>query len=133
MIRYTTAWSLRGKYLFVLSEFDPDEPLATFTKFYPINGYANQYMDNPIQVVEGETARFYVMGIGGVLQSPFHIHSTIFKVWQSGILWNEPHWAQTHLIGNGDTAIIEAKWEEAGKVPIPRSRNTGGTRFHGNN
>jgi len=103
------------EYLFVLSEFDPEDPLATFTKFYPINGYANQYMDNPIQVVEDELARFYVMGIGGVLQSPFHVHSTIFKVWPSGILWNEPYYAQTHLIGNGDTAIIEAKWSEAGR------------------
>ncbi len=103
------------EYLFVLSEFDPEDPLATITRFYPINGYANQYMDNPIQVVEDELARFYVMGIGGVLQSPFHVHSTIFKVWPSGILWNEPHYAQTHLIANGDTAIIEAKWSEAGR------------------
>ncbi len=103
------------EYLFVLSEFDPEDPLATITKFYPINGYANQYMDTPIRVVEDKLARFYVMGIGGVLQSPFHIHSTIFKVWPSGILWNEPHYAQTHLIGNGDTAIIEAKWSEPGR------------------
>jgi hypothetical protein len=103
------------EYLFVLSEFDPEDPLATITRFYPVNGYANQYMDNPIRVVEDELARFYVMGIGGVLQSPFHVHSTIFKVWPSGILWNEPHYAQTHLIANGDTAIIEAKWSEAGR------------------
>ena len=72
-------------------------------------------MDNPIQVVEGELASFYVMGVGGVLQSPFHVHSTIFKVWQSGILWNEPHYAQTHLVGNGDTAIIEATWDTPGR------------------
>lgn len=103
------------EYLMVLSEFDPENPLAETTRFYPINGYANQYMDNPIQVVENETTRFYVIGIGGVLQSPFHMHSTIFKVWQSGILWNVPHHAQTHLIANGDTAIIEAKWAEAGR------------------
>lgn len=103
------------EYLFVLSEFDTKDPLAPITEFYPVNGYPNQYMDNPIKVLKGETARFYVVGIGGVLQSPFHIHSTIFKVWQSGILWNAPHHAQTHLIANGDTAIIEAKWSEAGR------------------
>ena len=103
------------EYLFVLSEFDPEDPLATITQFYPVNGYANQYMDNPIRIVEDELARFYVMGIGGVLQSPFHVHSTIFKVWPSGILWNEPYFAQTHLIANGDTAIIEAKWSEPGR------------------
>jgi nitrite reductase (NO-forming) len=103
------------EYVFVLSELDPTNPLANFTKFYPINGYADQYMEEPIRVVKNETARFYVIGIGGVLQSPFHIHSTLFKVWQSGILWNAPHWAQTHLVGNGDTAIIEAKWDEPGR------------------
>lgn len=103
------------EYLFTLSEFDPENALADTTRFYPMNGYANQYMDNPIQVVENETVRFYVMGIGGVIQSPFHLHSTIFKVWPSGILWNAPHHAQTHLIANGDTAIIEAKWSEPGR------------------
>ena len=103
------------EYFFTLSEFDPNNALEYFTEYYMINGYANQYMDNPIQVVKGELARFYVAGVGGVLQSPFHVHSTIFKVYQSGILWNEPYFAQTHLIGNGDTAIIEAQWDEPGK------------------
>ena len=103
------------EFFFVLSEFDPEDPLTHFPKFYPINGYANQYMDNPIKVVKDELTRFYVIGIGGVIQSPFHVHSTIFKVWPSGILWNEPYWAQTHLVANGDTAIIEAKWSEPGK------------------
>ena len=103
------------EYFFVLSEMDPNNALEYFTEYYPVNGFANQYMDNPIQIVKGELARFYVIGIGGVLQSPFHIHSTIFKVYPSGILWNEPYFAQTHLVANGDTAIIEAKWDNLGK------------------
>jgi len=103
------------EYFFALSEFDPNNALEYFTKYYMINGYANQYMDKPIQVVKGELARFYVIGVGGVMQSPFHVHSTIVKVYPSGILWNEPYYAQTHLIGNGDTAIVEAKWEKPGK------------------
>jgi nitrite reductase (NO-forming) len=103
------------EYFFTLSEFDPNNALEYFTEFYPINGFANQYMDNPIRVVSGELTRFYVVGIGGVLQSPFHVHSTIMEVYPSGILWNEPYSAQTHLIGNGDTAIIEATWDQPGK------------------
>jgi len=103
------------EYFFTLSEFDPNNPLEYFTKYYPINGYANQYMDdNSIKVVKGELVRFYVIGIGGVLPSAFHVHSTIAKVYPSGILWNEPYFAQTHLIANGDTAIIEAKWDTPG-------------------
>jgi len=103
------------EFFFTLSEFDPNNALEYFTEYYMINGYANQYMDNPIQVVKGELVRFYVAGVGGVLQSPFHVHSTIFKVYPSGILWNEPYYAQTHLIGNGDTAIIEVQWDKPGK------------------
>ncbi|MCV0431683.1 multicopper oxidase domain-containing protein [Nitrosopumilus sp.] len=103
------------EYFFTLSEFDPTNALEYFTEYYPINGYAGQYMDHPIKVVSGELNRFYVVGIGGVLQSPFHIHSTIMQVYPSGILWNEPYFAQTHLIGNGDTAIIEATWDTPGK------------------
>lgn len=103
------------EYFFTLSEFDPNNTMDYFTKYYPLNGYANQYMDdNPIQVVKGELVRFYVIGIGTVLSSPFHIHSTIAKVYPSGILWNEPYYAQTHLIANGDTAIFEMKWDEPG-------------------
>jgi plastocyanin len=70
--------------------------------------------DNSIKVVKGELVRFYVVGIGGVLPSAFHVHSTIAKVYPSGILWNEPYFAQTHLIANGDTAIIEVKWNTPG-------------------
>jgi len=103
------------EYFFTLSEFDPNNALEYFTKYYPINGYANQYMDdNSIKVVKGELVRFYVIGIGGVLPSAFHVHSTIAKVYPSGILWNEPYFAQTHLIANGDTAIIEVKWDDPG-------------------
>lgn len=102
------------EFFFTLSEFDPNNTMDYFTKYYPLNGYANQYMDNPIQVVKGELVRFYVAGIGTVLPSSFHLHSTIFKVYPSGILWNEPYYAQTHLIANGDTAIIEATWDEPG-------------------
>lgn len=103
------------EYLFVLSEFDPKNAMENFPQFYPINGYANQYMDNTIKVKINENARFYVMNIGTVLPTAFHLHSTIFKVYPSGILWNEPIFAQTHLIGTGDTAIMEAKWKDMGK------------------
>ena len=102
------------EYFFTLSEFDPNNTLEYFTKYYPLNGYVSQYMDNPIQVVKGELVRFYVIGIGTVLPSPFHIHSTLSKVYPSGILWNKPYFAQTHLIANGDTAIFEVKWDEPG-------------------
>lgn len=103
------------EYLLVLSELDPEDAMAYFPKYYPINGYPNQYMNNPVQVVKDETARFYVMNIGTVLTTPFHIHSTMMKVWPSGILWNEPYHAQTHTLGMGDAAIIEASWEEPGR------------------
>ena len=103
------------EYLFTLSEFDPTNPMEYFPEFYLINGYAGQYMENTIKVVQNETARFYVIGMETVLQSLFHIHSTIFQVYESGLLWNKPHFAQTHVVGNGNAVIIEAKWTDPGK------------------
>ena len=106
------------EYLFVQSEFDPNNAMESFPQFYPINGYANQYMDDPIKVKRNENTRFYVMNIGTVLPQAFHLHSTIFKVYPSGMLWNHPVFAQTHLVGTGDTAIVEAKWEQTGRYAI---------------
>lgn len=103
------------EYLLVLSEFDPQNTLQEFPQYYPINGYVDQYLDNPLMVKKDENVRFYVMNIGTVLPASFHLHSTIFKVYQSGILYNSPTYEQTHLVAIGDTAIVEAKWSTTGK------------------
>ena len=103
------------EYALVLSEFDPMNPEAFIPKYYPMNGYADQYMDNnSLQARQNELVRFYVVNIGTTIPYSFHLHSTIFKVYQSGLISNKPIDAQTISIGPGDAAIVEAVWKSPG-------------------
>ncbi|HKU48893.1 MAG TPA: multicopper oxidase domain-containing protein [Nitrososphaera sp.] len=100
----------------VMSEFDPDNQDNFIAKYYPVNGYTDQYMgdDNSLKVKQNELVRFYVVNIGTTIPYSFHLHSTIFKVYQSGLVSNTPIDAQTIEIGPGNTAIVEARWKWPG-------------------
>lgn len=104
------------EYYMVMSEFSTDE--KNVTKFladhYPINGYSYQYMGDPIQINQGDLLRIYLVNLGITVSSPMHLHSTIFDVYPSGLLSNEPYKAQTIEVAPGDAAIIEAKWRYPG-------------------
>jgi nitrite reductase (NO-forming) len=104
------------EYYMVFSEFSTDE--NNLTKFiadvYPINGYSYQYMSNPIEFNQTDLLRIYAINVGSTIPAPLHLHSTIFKVYPSGLLSNQPYDAQTIPISPGDATIIEAKWKYPG-------------------
>lgn len=103
------------EFALVLSEFDPDNQDNFVAKYYPINGYADQYMDeNALEVKQNELVRFYVINIGTTIPYSFHLHSTIFKVYPSGLPSNVPIDTQTIEIGPGNAAIVEASWKSPG-------------------
>jgi plastocyanin len=103
------------EYALVLSEFDPDNQDNFVAKYYPVNGYTDQYMgDNALQVKQNQLVRLYVINIGTTIPYSFHLHSTIFKTYPSGLPSNEPLDAQTVEIGPGNAAIIEARWKWPG-------------------
>jgi plastocyanin len=84
------------------------------TEYYPINGYLDQYVKNPLTLNQDELLRLYVINIGTTIPYQFHLHSTTFKAYPSGLLSNHPIDAQTIPIGPGDASIIEAQWEYPG-------------------
>jgi FtsP/CotA-like multicopper oxidase with cupredoxin domain len=99
----------------VLSEFDTDNQDNFVAKYYPVNGYIDQYMgENALEVRQNELVRFYVINIGTTIPYSFHLHSTIFKTYASGLPSNDPVDAQTIEIGPGNAAIVEAKWKWPG-------------------
>ena len=102
------------EFVMVLSEFDDENIMKFETEYYPINGYLDQYVQNPIQVNRDELVRLYVINIGTTIPYQFHLHSTIFKAYPSGLLSNEPVDVQTAPVGPGDATLIEAKWEYPG-------------------
>ncbi|HEX7034103.1 MAG TPA: multicopper oxidase domain-containing protein, partial [Nitrososphaera sp.] len=86
----------------VLSEFDPENQDNFVARYYPVNGYADQYMgENALEVRQNELVRFYVLNIGTTVPYAFHLHSTVFKVYPSGLPSNERIDAQTIEIGPG--------------------------------
>jgi nitrite reductase (NO-forming) len=102
------------EFVMVMSEYDSKDIMKFEAEYYPINGYADQYITNPLRVNHGELVRMYVINIGTTIPYQFHLHSTIFKAYPSGLLSNKPIDAQTYPVGPGDAAIIEAKWKYPG-------------------
>jgi len=103
------------EFALVYSESDPPSQQNFQALYYPVNGYFDQYMDgNALKVNQYELVRFYIINIGTTTPISFHPHSTIFKVYQSGMLSNEPFDAQTLEIGTGNAAIVEARYNWPG-------------------
>jgi nitrite reductase (NO-forming) len=102
------------EFVMVIGEYDSKEVMKFEAEYYPINGYADQYIINPLEVNNDELVRMYVINIGTTIPYQFHLHSTTFKAYPSGLFSNQPIDAQTYPIGPGDAAIIEARWKYPG-------------------
>ena len=86
--------------------------------YYPINGYSYQYMQHPLEINQGDILRLYLVNEGITIPVSLHLHSTIFDVYPSGLLSNEPYQAQTIPVAPGDAAIVEAKWRYPGSYML---------------
>jgi nitrite reductase (NO-forming) len=103
------------EFVMVMGEYDSKDIMKFEAEYYPINGYADQYMKYPLEAMSGELVRMYVINIGTTIPYQFHLHSTIFKAYPSGLLSNEPIDAQTIAVGPGDATIVEARWKYPGE------------------
>ena len=52
--------------------------------------------------------------MGITILSPMYLHNTIFDVYPSGLLSNEPYQTQSIAVAPGDAPIVEAKWRYPG-------------------
>lgn len=102
------------EFMMVMGEYDSRNINNFEAEYYPINGYADQYVANPIHANYDELVRFYVINIGTTIPYQFHLHSATFLAYPSGLVSNTPIHAQTYPVGPGDATIIEAKWEYPG-------------------
>jgi nitrite reductase (NO-forming) len=83
------------------------------------NGYANQYVDNPIKIRMNETVRVFVQNSGPNIWSSFHVVGSIFdKVYINGNPKNVQYGLQSVSIGPGDGAVVEFQVEEPGMYPF---------------
>ena len=80
------------------------------------NGYANQYVDHPLEADPGELVRVYILNAGPSKWSAFHVIGTIFdRTWQEGVVGGP---AQTVNIAPSQGAIVEFSMEEDGTYPF---------------
>ena len=82
--------------------------------YYMINGYADQYVHNPLQINQDDLMRIYLINLGTTIPASFHLHSTTFLTYPSGLWDNPPIHSQTVSVAPGDASIVEAKWKYPG-------------------
>ncbi|OLD03306.1 hypothetical protein AUG19_03885 [archaeon 13_1_20CM_2_54_9] len=67
----------------VMNGFDVD--FDGENEFYSINGIANYYLDNPIQIRVGELVRIYLVNMTEFDPvNSFHLHGNMFRLYRSG-------------------------------------------------
>jgi nitrite reductase (NO-forming) len=83
------------------------------------NGYANQYVENPIQVETRAPIRMFVVNAGPDAWSSFHVVGTVFDaVYVNGNPSNKLVGLQSISIGPGDGAVVEFTLDEPGSYPF---------------
>jgi nitrite reductase (NO-forming) len=110
-----------------LGDSETDVKVPDYTKmvghgtmdFCVFNGYANQYIENPIAVEVNAPIRMFVLNAGPNAWSSFHVVGTIFdKVFVNGNPKNEVVGLQSVTIGPGDGAVVEFTLDEPGQYPF---------------
>lgn len=124
-------WSPAQELCFVQSEFYFENPndeimvpsmekmmLASgmMMDLVTFNGYANQYVEKPIQIKVGEPVRIFVMNAGPNVWCSFHVVGAIFdNAYVNANPANPLHGLQGITIGPGDGACVEFTVEEPGE------------------
>jgi nitrite reductase (NO-forming) len=82
------------------------------------NGYANQYVENPIPVKIGEPIRIFVVNAGPNAWSTFHVVGAIFdRAYVNANPNNVLSGLQSMAVGPGDGICVEFTLEEPGTYP----------------
>ncbi len=72
----------------VMNGFDVD--FDDENEFYTVNGIANYYLDNPIQVRVGELVRIYLVNMTEFDPvNSFHLHGNMFRLYRTGTRFDE--------------------------------------------
>ena len=127
-------WSDALEFVFVQSEYyltDDGTGTDTMTTNYSkmlgngapdltvFNGYANQYVENPIDVPVDAPIRVFVVNSGPNVWSSFHVVGTIFdRAYLNANPKNELHALQSISIGPGDGAMVEFTLKQPGHYPF---------------
>ena len=132
---------LAREMVMVMNGFDVD--FDGGNEFYTVNGIANYYLDNPIQIGVGELVRIYLVNMTEFDPvNSFHLHGNMFRLYRTGTRFDprpEADWSQitgatlderigkwlyadrfaevtdTVFLGQGERAILEFVPKHTGK------------------
>ena len=102
------------EFVMVMGEYSLKNQMGFEADYYMMNGYADQYVDNPLQINQDDLMRIYLINMGTTIPASFHLHSTTFLTYPSGLWANTPLLSQTVSVAPGDASIVEAKWKYPG-------------------
>ena len=102
------------EFVMVMGEYDLKNQVGFDADYYFINGYADQYVHHPLEINHNDLMRIYLINLGTTIPASFHLHSTTFLTYPSGLWDNLPIHSQTISVAPGDASIVEAKWKYPG-------------------
>ncbi len=102
------------EFVMVMGEYSLKNQMEFEADYYMINGYADQYVHNPLVINQDDLMRIYLINLGTTIPASFHLHSTTFLTYPSGLWANNPIHSQTVSVAPGDASIVEAKWKYPG-------------------
>jgi plastocyanin len=102
------------EFVMVMGEYSLNNQMGLEADYYLINGYADQYVHHPLEINQQDLIRIYLINLGTTIPASFHLHSTTFLTYPSGLWSNLPIHSQTVSVAPGDASIIEAQWKYPG-------------------
>lgn len=98
-------------------EIRPELETDRGNEVYTVNGVANQYMYDPIDVVAGQPVRIYLLSMTEFDPvNSFHLHSGMFNYTASGTEYTKPITTDIVTLGQGDRGILEFTPKQIGQM-----------------
>lgn len=98
----------------VMNGFDTD--FDGENEFYTVNGVANYYVENPINIRVGELVRVYLVNMTEFdLINSFHLHGNMFRLYRTGTSLSQYEITDTVMLCQGERCIIEFSYKYPGR------------------
>lgn len=98
----------------VMNGFDTD--FDGENEFYTVNGVANYYSENPINIKLNELVRIYLVNMTEFdLLNSFHLHANMFRLYRTGTNLNQYEYTDTVMLCQGERCVMEFSFKYPGK------------------
>jgi len=115
----SSEWYLNGPGLKQPAALDTTKAHQMTPDWVTWNGYAGQYVSNPLEVHPGHLARYYVVAAGPSLDTDFHIVGTVLnRAYIDGDVKHFETNVQTASVPAGGSGIFDVKIDKPGLYPF---------------